>query len=101
MLELDGLRMQIEALPVAGHWPSIARATLRDNLYAMHRTLVEAVLKERRHADPVAAVDAWLAARKGPVEHLKHIFADMASAEVIDFPTLSVALQALTRIAEA
>ncbi len=101
VLELDGLRMQIEALPVAGHWPSIARATLRDNLYAMHRTLVEAVLKERRHADPVAAVDAWLAARKGPVEHLKHIFADMASAEVIDFPTLSVALQALTRIAEA
>jgi glutamate dehydrogenase len=101
VLELDGLRMQIEGLPVAGHWPSIARASLRDNLYAMHRTLVEAVLKNRRHADPVAAVDAWLAARKGPVEHLKLIFADMASTEVIDFPTLSVALQALTRIAEA
>ena len=101
VLELDGLRMQIEALPAAGHWQSIARSTMRDNLYAMHRTLVDLILKSRRRGDPVKAVDAWLAARPGPVDHLKRIFADMASASVVDFPTLSVALQALTGIAEA
>ena len=101
VLELDGLRLQIEALPANGHWQSIARSTMRDNLYGMHRTLVEAVLKGRHRGDPAQAVDAWLAARPGPVDHLKRIFADMASAAVVDFPTLSVALQALTRIAEA
>ncbi len=101
VLELDGLRMQIEALPASGHWQSIARSTMRDNLYAMHRTLVEAILRKKQRGDPARAVDAWLAARSGPVDHLRQIFADMASATVVDFPTLSVALQALTRIAEA
>jgi glutamate dehydrogenase len=101
VLELDGLRMQIEALPATGHWQSIARSTMRDNLYAMHRTLVDLILKSRRGGDPDKSVDAWLAARPGPVDHLTRIFADMASAAVVDFPTLSVALQALGGIAEA
>jgi NAD-specific glutamate dehydrogenase len=74
---------------------------MRDNLYALHRTLVDLILKSRRRGDPVTSVDAWLAARPGPVEHLKRIFADMASAAVVDFPTLSVALQALAGIAAA
>jgi glutamate dehydrogenase len=101
VLELDDLRMRIEALPTAGHWQTIARSTMRDNLYAMHRTLVEAILKSKYRGDPARAVDSWLAARHGPVEHLKQIYADMPSVAVVDFATLSVALQALTRIAEA
>jgi NAD-specific glutamate dehydrogenase len=47
----------------------------------------------------VRAADAWLAARRGPVEHLRRIFADIAGATTVDFPTLSVALQSLKRLA--
>ena len=99
-LGLDGLQQQIDQLPADGHWQSIARSTLRDNLYGTHRTLVDLILKSKHRADPQHAVDAWLAARPGPVAHLKEVFADMASAPIVDFATLSVALQALVRLAD-
>ena len=98
-LDLDGLRLQIDALAVAGHWQSVARGSLREDLYRLHRTLTEAVLARGRQGDPVKATDAWLAARRGPVEHLRRIVADMAPAPTVDFATLSVVLQSLKRLA--
>jgi glutamate dehydrogenase len=98
-LDLDGLRLQIDALPADGHWQSVARGSLRENLYGLHSALIDSILGRRRRGDPVKAVDVWLAARPGPVAHLQGILADMAAAPRVDFPTLSVALQALTRLA--
>jgi glutamate dehydrogenase len=100
VLELDGLQLQIDALPTDGHWQSIARSTMRENLHGMHRTLVDAILRSKFRGDPLKAVDAWLAARPAPVEHLKEVLADIAAAPSVDFPTLSVALQALVRLAD-
>ncbi|HXQ31192.1 MAG TPA: NAD-glutamate dehydrogenase [Steroidobacteraceae bacterium] len=98
-LDLDGLRLQIDALPADGHWQAVARGSLRDNLYALHSSLTDSILRGKRRGDPARTVDVWLAARPGPVGHLKRILADMASAPRVDFPTLSVAMQALARLA--
>jgi glutamate dehydrogenase len=98
-LDLDGLRLQIDALPADGHWQSVARGSLRENLYALHSSLTDTIVRGKHRGDPVKAVDAWLAARPGPVEHLKRILFDMANPPRVDFPTLSVALQALARLA--
>ncbi|MBS0395976.1 MAG: NAD-glutamate dehydrogenase, partial [Proteobacteria bacterium] len=98
VLDLDGLRLQIDGLPVTGHWQSVARGSLREDLYRLHRGLADAVIARGHRGDPVRAADAWLAARRGPAEHLKRIFADMAAAPAIDFATLSVALQSLKRL---
>ena len=99
VLDLDGLRLQIDALKVAGHWQAVARNSLREDLYRLHRALTDAVLARARRGDPVKAADAWLAQRAEPVEHLKRIFADIAGASALDFATLSVALQSLKRLA--
>jgi glutamate dehydrogenase len=99
VLDLDGLRLQIDALEIAGHWQSVARGSLREDLYRLHRGLTDAVLARKRRGDPVRAADAWLASRRGAVGHLRRIFADMASAPSMDFATLSVALQSLKRLA--
>ena len=100
VLDLDGLRLQIDALAVSGHWQSVARGSLREDLYRLHRALTDAVLARSRRGDPARAADAWLAAHPGPVGHLRRIFADMASAAITaDFATLSVALQSLKRLA--
>ena len=45
------------------------------------------------------AADAWLEAQRDAVGHLRRIFADMAAGGAVDFPTLSVALQSLRRLA--
>ena len=98
VLELDVLRQQIDALTVAGHWQSVARGSLRDDLYRLHSSLTASVLGRGRRIDPSKATADWLAARTGPVAHLRRIFADMAAAKEVDFPTLSVALQSLRRL---
>ena len=99
VLDLDALHVQIDQLPAEGHLQSIARGSLRDTLHALHRALADSILGARRRGDPLKAADAWLAARPDAVEHLRRIFADMAGTAAVDFPTLSVALQALRRLA--
>ncbi|HZF17824.1 MAG TPA: NAD-glutamate dehydrogenase [Steroidobacteraceae bacterium] len=102
-LSLDWLREQIERLSVEGHWQAVARSALRDNLHGLQRSIVGTVLGTRRQrgSDPAATVAAWVAARRAEVEHLQQSLKEMKAGPAADFPTLSVALQAVRRLAPA
>jgi glutamate dehydrogenase len=100
VLDLDWLRLEIESLAVEGHWQAVARGTLRDHFYALHRNLTDVVLRSERRGGSVRAADAWLAQRAAAVDGLKRLFTDMAATAVTDFATLSVALQSLRRLVE-
>jgi glutamate dehydrogenase len=99
-LSLDWIRDQIEGLATDGHWQAVARGTLRDNLYSLQRTLASRVLSRGNSKDPAHAIDGWLAKRKGQFEYIQRTVNDMRSGVTADFPTLSVALQAVRRMAE-
>ncbi|HEY7379224.1 MAG TPA: NAD-glutamate dehydrogenase, partial [Steroidobacteraceae bacterium] len=98
-LSLDWIREQIEGLAIEGHWQAVARGTLRDNLYSLQRQLTAKALAGRRR-EPVAAVDAWIAAHQAHGDYISRIVSDMRSGLTADFPTVSVALQAVRRLAE-
>jgi glutamate dehydrogenase len=99
-LSLDWLRKQIEHLSVEGHWQSIARTTLRDNIYNLQRTLTLQALQGKRGSTPQQSIDAWLKSQQNSVEALRQSINDMRALPQTDFATLSVALQAVRRIAE-
>ncbi len=103
-LNLDWIREQIESLSVDGHWQAVARGTLRDNLYTLQRRLTAKVLKlgARRAGTKKgkSALDAWLSTRTQHLQQIQRTIADMRSGITVDFPTLSVALQAVRRLAE-
>ncbi|HEY1772393.1 MAG TPA: NAD-glutamate dehydrogenase [Gammaproteobacteria bacterium] len=99
-LGLDWLRSKIEDLPVDGHWQAVARGTLREDLYAQQRELTAQALGTAR--DVRAAVkhlDQWLETHAGRLDHARHILADMKAANIADFPSLSVALQEIRKLA--
>ena len=99
-LELDWLRSKIEELPVDGHWQAVARGTLREDLYSQQRELTAQALGSAR--DLRAAVkhlDQWLETHGSRLEHARRILADMKAANIADFPSLSVALQEVRRLA--
>jgi len=98
-LSLDWIREQIESLGVEGHWQAVARTTLRDNIYNLQRTLCVQVLSESRQRAPDQAVEAWAARHKKAVDYLRQTVSDMRSLPEMDFATLSVALQAVRRMA--
>ncbi len=91
-LGLSWLKSQIEQLSVDGHWQSIARGTLRDNLFALQRRLAAAAAGEKA-ASPRARIDRWMLRHSAEIESLRRVVVDMRTGASPDFATLSVALQ--------
>ncbi len=97
---LDWLRTHIENLDTAGHWHAVARGSLREALFEVHRSLAQGVLESSRETDPVKLLDKWLARNKAAAEHARAVVNDIrAQTTEIDFASLSVALQAVRRVA--
>jgi glutamate dehydrogenase len=96
---LTWLREQIEGLAVEGHWQAVARGTLRDNLYELQREITGAVLSSKGR-DAGARVGHWIDRHAAPVDALKRIVVDLRTGAAPDFATLSVALQAVRRLAQ-
>jgi glutamate dehydrogenase len=99
---LDWLGDRIEELAIQGHWQAVARNSLREALYDAHRAITERVLAETRERDPAGAVQAWRERQAAAAGHARGVVDDMrAQPSVADFASLSVALQALRRLAVA
>lgn len=96
---LTWIKEQIESLAADGHWQAVARGTLRDNLYALQRKITGAVLACKGR-DAGARVDQWMARHSGPVDALKRVVVDLRTGAAPDFATLSVAIQAVRRLAQ-
>jgi glutamate dehydrogenase len=99
-LSLDWIREQIESLGVTGHWQAVARTTLRDDIYNLQRTLCVQVLAASRSRSPAQALQTWIARHQQAVDHMRQTVNDMRALPEMDFATLSVALQAVRRMAE-
>jgi glutamate dehydrogenase len=99
---LDWLRSRIEALDIDGHWHAVARGSLREALYEIHRGLVQRVLDETRERDPARALERWEKKHGAAALHAQAVVADIrAQPAGADFPSLSVALQAVRRLVVA
>jgi glutamate dehydrogenase len=96
---LTWIKEQIEGLGVEGQWQAAARRTMRDDLYALQRKITAAVLKCRGR-DATARVDQWSSRHATSLEALKRIVVDLRTGSAPDFATLSVALQAVRRLAQ-
>jgi glutamate dehydrogenase len=97
-LGLTWIKDQIESLAADGHWQGVARGTLRENLYALQGRITLAALKAKGR-EPAARIDQWLSRHSAPVEALKRLVADLRTGSPPDFATISVALQAVRRLA--
>jgi glutamate dehydrogenase len=99
-LGLTWIKEQIESLAADGHWQAVARGSLRDNMYELQRKITAAVL-ECKGPDPGARVDRWIAGHSSAVDSLRRVVVDLRTGLPPDFATLSVALQAVRRLASA
>jgi glutamate dehydrogenase len=96
---LTWIKEQIEALAADGQWQAVARGTLRDNLYSLQSKITLAVLRCMGR-EPEARVENWLSHHAAPVDSLKRVVVDLRTGSPPDFATISVALQAVRRLAQ-
>jgi glutamate dehydrogenase len=99
-LGIDWLRQSIGALDTHGHWHAVARGTLREAALDAHRRLTQRILASGgRERDPARALARWTAAHAAEVAHARDIIDDIRAQGAVDFASLSVALQAVRRLA--
>jgi glutamate dehydrogenase len=94
------IKGQIESLAADGHWQSVARRSLRDTAFSLHRRITAAVLAGSG-GRPRARVDAWMAAHAANIDRLERLVVDLRTGAATDFAALSVALDSARRLVEA
>jgi glutamate dehydrogenase len=95
-LDLNWLRDHILALPRDTQWSSLARLTLRGDLYDDHRDLVRQVVAHDNA--PGDLVDQWIRRHASPVDYFRRTIIDIRAAGPSDLTTLLVAARELRNL---
>jgi glutamate dehydrogenase len=96
-LGLVPLREMVLALPRDRRWPSMARASLRDDLSLEQASLTEDVLSLRKSDSdaPATLVEAWARGWDGTQERAAAQLADIAAGDRHELAELLVAVRTL------
>ena len=93
-LRLHWLRDRIAALPRDDRWQAMARAALRDDLFALHGELTADILVEGpAEGDALARLESWATANATALKRCLAILADIDASGTFDLTTLPVALR--------
>jgi len=96
---VDSLLDRITALPRTDRWKTLARAALRDDLYATVADLTAVVIKdEPADGDPTRRLRLWQEHNAERLERAQRSFAEVLGAGGNDMASLSVALRLLRSI---
>jgi glutamate dehydrogenase len=101
-LELHWLRDRIVALPRDTRWEAMARAALRDDVYAEQAALTAEVV--RAGFDGVGArerIDAWSSRNADAVERCLHVLGDIKAGGADDLARLSVAVREIRNLTQS
>jgi glutamate dehydrogenase len=96
----DRLLTAVSALSRTDRWETLARAALRDDLYALLREFTTAVVSAGRSSvgDAPAAVEAWEGERAAAARRAQATLGELALAGRADLTALSVALRTLRTV---
>ena len=105
-LQLARLRERVIALPRDSRWNSMARAALRDDLYAAHAALTRHVLAHGPRPGeggltPEERLARWTEANASAVARARQTLSEIWESETFDLATLSVALRAIRTLVAA
>jgi len=100
-LQIARLRDRITALPREDRWSTMARAALRDDLYAAHASLTSDVLGVADSGSPEDRLAAWVGRNEAAVAMATQTLAEIWESERFTFTTLSVALRAIRTLVAA
>ena len=94
-LQITRLRERIIALPKDDRWNTMARAALRDDLYAAHAALTGDVLVVSGSGSPEERLAIWTEHNASAVARARQTLTEIWESERFTVATLSVALRAI------
>ena len=96
LLDLQALAHRVVSLPRDDRWQTMARAALRDDLYAAHAAITEAVVTTTADSvDGEQRVRTWIERDPETVGRARRLLADVLGEDATGLPQLSVGLRAV------
>ncbi|MGC3980872.1 MAG: NAD-glutamate dehydrogenase [Steroidobacteraceae bacterium] len=99
-LSLAWLRQQITGLKTTDRWQTMARNTLRDQLYSLQRNLCGQILQRAGKASTDKAIAAWQSENVAVINSTQQALKDIQAGTQVDFAALSVVLQSVRKLTE-
>ena len=87
----------VNGLVVRGRWQALARTTLRDDIYRLHRSVVADVLAQSG-GSPQARFESWLKANETRVQFCEQRMVALQASGTQDFMTLAVGVRELRKL---
>jgi glutamate dehydrogenase len=100
-LQITRLRDRITALPRDNRWNTMARAALRDDLYACHAALARDVLAASSSGSPEQRLAAWAQRNEPAVRRTAQTLSEIWDSDEFTVATLSVAVRAVRTLVAA
>jgi glutamate dehydrogenase len=95
-LQISELLDRIIELPRGDRWQSMARAAIREDLFAAHAVLTMDLLSHGESGDnPMQRFEAWESANSTLVARARATLDDIRGAETFDLANLSVAMRVI------
>ena len=94
----DALLEAITALPRADRWQSLARAAMREDLYAVMAAITSAVLAGTGAGSPAERIVAWEDGNAGQLERVRSTLTQVREQGGADLAPISVALRLLRSV---
>lgn len=80
-----------------GHWNSIARLTLRDELDILQKKLTEVIIPQnKKETNPHKLIKQWIASHQSPIARWEKVLELLMSSPTIDYTTFFISLRELT-----
>jgi len=96
LFDLGRLQQRVIALRRDDRWQTMARAALRDDLYAAHASITEAVVSTTDgEADAATRIEQWAARDPGTVARARRLLGEVLDEDEGDLSRLSVGLRAV------
>lgn len=93
-LQLDWMRHAINALPRDNRWQTLARISLRDDIYRQHRSLAALVLQGAAPPiDPAVCIKRWFQKHDEAIDKVQRFVGELKSQNTPDLAMLSAALR--------
>jgi glutamate dehydrogenase len=100
-LQITRLRDRITALPRDDRWNTMARAALRDDLYAAHAAITRDVLEVTGPGSPEERLAVWVQRNDPAVRRATQTLTEIWESDRFTVAMLSVAVRAVRTLVEA
>ncbi len=98
-LDINWLQESIINLKANGRWQAMARNSLRDQTYLLHKEITNRVLSQKK-TTKLSQLEKWVGTHQERINYLASMLKNMQDSNATDFSSITVVIQEMNKLLE-